>query len=40
MILVVGATGLLGGRVVSLLAERGQQVRCLVRRRDHRAVVG
>ena len=32
MILVVGATGLLGGRVVSLLAERGQQVRCLVRR--------
>src|SRR4051812_46406430 len=33
MILVVGATGLLGGRVVRLLADRGQSVRCLVRGR-------
>lgn len=31
MLLVVGGTGLLGGRVVRLLAERGQPVRCLVR---------
>ena len=31
MILVVGGTGDLGGRVVRLLAEHGQQVRCLVR---------
>ena len=32
MILVVGATGLLGGRVASLLVKRGEQVRSLVRR--------
>lgn len=31
MILVVGGTGELGGRVVRLLRERGQHVRCLVR---------
>jgi len=31
MILVVGGTGELGGRVVRLLRERGQGVRCLVR---------
>jgi uncharacterized protein YbjT (DUF2867 family) len=31
MILVVGGTGDLGGRVVRLLRERGQAVRCLVR---------
>ena len=31
MILVVGGTGELGGRVVRLLRERGQCVRCLVR---------
>ena len=31
MILVVGGTGELGGRVVRLLRERGQRVRCLVR---------
>lgn len=31
MILVVGATGLLGGRVAHLLAERGEEVRGLVR---------
>lgn len=31
MILVVGGTGLLGGRVVGLLRGRGQPVRCLVR---------
>ena len=31
MILVVGATGDLGGRVVRLLHQQGEQVRCLVR---------
>jgi uncharacterized protein YbjT (DUF2867 family) len=31
MILVVGATGDLGGRVVRLLRQQGEQVRCLVR---------
>ena len=31
MILVVGGTGLLGARVVELLVEAGQSVRCLVR---------
>lgn len=31
MILVVGGTGQLGGRVVSLLRQHGQTVRCLVR---------
>src|SRR5262245_34825415 len=31
MILVVGGTGDLGGRVVRLLRDRGQDVRCLVR---------
>jgi uncharacterized protein YbjT (DUF2867 family) len=31
MLLIVGGTGDLGGRVVRLLGERGQQVRCLVR---------
>jgi uncharacterized protein YbjT (DUF2867 family) len=31
MILVVGATGELGGRVARLLLERGEQVRCVVR---------
>jgi len=31
MILVAGATGELGGRVVRLLLERGESVRCLVR---------
>jgi uncharacterized protein YbjT (DUF2867 family) len=31
MILVVGGTGELGGQVVRLLCERGQEVRCLVR---------
>jgi uncharacterized protein YbjT (DUF2867 family) len=31
MILVVGGTGQLGGRVVRLLLDRGEQVRCLVR---------
>jgi uncharacterized protein YbjT (DUF2867 family) len=31
VILVVGGTGELGGRVVRLLRERGEQVRCLVR---------
>lgn len=31
MILVVGGTGELGGRVVRLLRERGERVRCLVR---------
>jgi uncharacterized protein YbjT (DUF2867 family) len=34
MILVVGATGLLGGRVVRLLVEGGDRVRCLVRDRS------
>ena len=33
MILVVGATGLLGGHVVRLLVEGGYEVRCLVRPR-------
>ena len=31
MILVAGATGDLGGRVVALLRERAEDVRCLVR---------
>jgi uncharacterized protein YbjT (DUF2867 family) len=31
MILVVGATGVLGGQVVRLLRDRGEAVRCLVR---------
>ena len=31
MLLVVGGTGELGGRVVRLLLERGHEVRCLVR---------
>ena len=30
MILVVGATGDLGGRVVTLLRQRNDEVRCLV----------
>jgi uncharacterized protein YbjT (DUF2867 family) len=31
MILVVGGTGELGGRVVRMLGQNGQQVRCLLR---------
>jgi uncharacterized protein YbjT (DUF2867 family) len=34
MILVCGATGDLGGRIVRLLIKEGHQVRALVRSRD------
>jgi uncharacterized protein YbjT (DUF2867 family) len=39
MILVVGGTGDLGGRVVRILSEQGHDVRCLVRRTSDDSVV-
>ena len=39
MILVVGGTGDLGGRVTRILSEQGQAVRCLVRPTSDDAVV-
>jgi uncharacterized protein YbjT (DUF2867 family) len=39
MILVVGGTGDLGGRVVRILSEQGHDVRCLVRRTSEDSVV-
>ncbi len=35
MILVTGATGFIGSHLVELLCARGEQVRCLIRRRKH-----
>ena len=39
MILVVGGTGDLGGRVVRLLRDQGQEIRCLVRARSDDAAL-
>jgi len=39
MILIVGGTGDLGGRVARILSEQGQSVRCLVRRSGDDAVL-
>jgi len=39
MILVTGATGFIGSHLVEFLCARGEQVRCLIRRRKHSFVL-